>query len=73
MKKLKMKLRVEDLQVSSLVAEGDGGGVQSAEAYTYVYATCRIGGCPSAPGGPLCVTEEYGGGDTCETGPVYYC
>lgn len=68
----KLKLRVEDLQVSSLVAEDDRGEVH-ANSITFVAATCRIGGCPSAPGGPLCVTVQYGGGATCETGPVYYC
>jgi hypothetical protein len=42
-------------------------------AYTLTPATCRFGSCASQPGGQLCVTEQYGGGETCETGPVYYC
>lgn len=76
--KLKMKLRVEDLQVSSFTAEGSGGVL--AASYTVFYETC---GCPisnqrcvshtGCPGGPACVTVQYGGGETCETGPVYYC
>ncbi len=78
--KLKMKLRVDDLQVSSFEADSDKGGVYAA-SYTIVQDTC---GCPvsnqrcvsrtgNCPGGPACVTEAYGGGATCETGPVYYC
>lgn len=77
--KRKLKLRVEDLEVTSFAADGNGGVL--AASYTVVYDTCgcpisnarcvsRTGGCP---GGPLCVTEEYGGGGTCETGPIYYC
>jgi hypothetical protein len=23
--------------------------------------------------GRICVTQQFGGGDTCETGPYYYC
>jgi hypothetical protein len=77
--KLKMKLRVDDLQVSSFVPEG-AGGVHAA-SYTVYYDTCgcaisdawcvsQTGPCP---GGPACVTVQYGGGETCETGPIYYC
>lgn len=76
--KLKMKLRIEDLQVSSFAPESNGG--VHAASYTVYYDTC---GCPisnarcvsrtGCPGGPACVTVEYGGGETCETGPVYYC
>lgn len=66
-----MKLRVEDLQVSSFVPGDDGEDLQIA-ANTLVVATCRIGGCQSQ-GGQLCATQQYGGGETCETGPYYYC
>jgi len=66
----KLKLRLEDVQVTSFPAE-DKGGIHAAEAITQGFdCYSRTGGCP---GGPLCVTVEYGGGETCETGPIYYC
>jgi len=65
-----LKLNIDDLEVSSFVPEGDG---MQLNAYTVVVATCRIGGCATGGGGQLCVTKQYGGGETCETGPVYYC
>jgi hypothetical protein len=64
------KLRVEDLQVSSFVPH-DGEEDVHAAAITGL-ATCRIQ-CQSGGGGQICVTRDYGGGETCETGPVYYC
>ncbi len=66
-----MKLNIEDLQVSTFVPEGDGGDMQIAATQGF-YQTCRIGGCVSWDG-RLCVTVEFGGGDTCESGPYYYC
>jgi hypothetical protein len=66
--KRKLTLRIEDVQVSSFAAEAKGG-VHGAALYTQIRCYSQTG----CPGGPLCVTQEYGGGDTCETGPVYYC
>ena len=70
--KLKLKLRVEDLEVSSFPAQGTGGVHAAAQTQTLVCDTyCRAE--TGYHGGPQCVTEQYGGGETCETGPVYYC
>lgn len=70
--KRKMKLRVEDLQVSSLASEDNGGGVHAMANTQGFYMTCRIGECVSYDG-RICVTQEFGGGDTCESGPYAYC
>jgi hypothetical protein len=66
-----MKLRVEDLQVSSFVP-GHDGGIQAAGNTQGFYLTCRVGSCVSWDG-RICVTKEFGGGDTCESGPYSYC
>ncbi|HET7231840.1 MAG TPA: hypothetical protein VFJ16_17645 [Longimicrobium sp.] len=68
----KLKLSLDDLQVSSLVAD-DGSEFQAVAAGTFVAASCYQAACASEPGGRLCVTQQYGGGETCESGPYYYC
>jgi hypothetical protein len=65
--KHEMKLRLEDLQVSSFVAGADRD--TQVEAFTHEYASCS---CLSWDG-RICVTQEFGGGDTCESGPYSYC
>lgn len=69
--KRKMKLRVEDLQVTSLVPEDDRGGVHAASRTYDYYSKCGVE-CASYDG-RICVTKEFGGGETCESGPYYYC
>jgi hypothetical protein len=66
-----MKLHIEDLQVSSFLPAGDEEGVHLAATQGF-YDTCRVGGCVSWDG-RICVTEQYGGGETCESGPYSYC
>lgn len=70
--KRKMKLRLEDLQVTSLEPEDKKGGVHAAAYTEGFYQTCRLGNCVSWDG-QLCVTQEFGGGETCESGPYSYC
>jgi hypothetical protein len=69
--KRKIKLRVEDLQVTSLASEGESGGVHAAARTYDYYSVCGVE-CASQDG-RLCVTKEFGGGETCESGPYYYC
>lgn len=66
-----MKLHIEDLQVSSFAPDDDEGGVSVAATQGF-YQTCRVGNCVSWDG-RICVTQEFGGGDTCESGPYSYC
>lgn len=66
-----IKLRVEDLQVSSFTPEADEGDMHAlSRTYNY-YSMCGVE-CASRDG-RICVTKEFGGGDTCESGPYYYC
>lgn len=69
--KRKIQLRLEDLQVTSLAAEGDKGGVHAASRTYNQYSQCGVE-CASYDG-RYCVTEQFGGGETCESGPYSYC
>jgi len=88
--KRKMKLRLQDLQVSSFTADNGTGGVH-ANVLTAPNQTCAcpqtrpVESCACLPNsavqfctyqscdGRICVTQQFGGGETCETGPYYYC
>jgi hypothetical protein len=59
-----LKLSLDDLQVSTFAPEADG-------TYASMLAVTGRIGCVSV--GRVCVTKEFGGGDTCESGPYYYC
>jgi hypothetical protein len=65
-----MKLHIEDLRVTSFVPADNE--VNEHAANTDLDWTCRNGACVSWDG-QVCITKEFGGGDTCESGPYYYC
>lgn len=59
-----LKLCLDDLQVSTFAPEDE-------TTFAFVAAVTGRIGCVSA--NRQCITKEFGGGETCETGPYYYC